>query len=390
MGLGDYESGRDPHDEAGTSPGGFGGGSTTDHDRTAPAYTQAERVRNVGSLNIDVEKYKDFIKGYDKTYGQKERVQAVGTTETPYQGPEAPFDLKSPMGLAKFFGSFTGMESGLETVGSAFKFNYDRQQALLKKIMADHGVDEAGAKSIIDKSGLNITDIYKGSSSPGTPDGTGDSTGASATGGLLTMGTGTTTGDFADPFSMFGSPEGGYPTTPEGSAAASIKQQELQRKIVETLYDPYYKSATEGALPQLMAMATGEGEVDYTPSKLYEYSKEKGERNIRRTQAAKGLLGSSSTADIKAEFGEQTLLLQLRNHLVVMLEQYIHLLAVKKLRNNCLSENQEPQLIRDYQTHCQVWQNTWHRGKYGFFKFNSIRCVNCCKSCRFSGINSIQ
>jgi len=303
MGLGDYESGRDPHDEAGTSPGGFGGGSTTDHDRTAPAYTQAERVKNVGSLNIDVEKYKDFIKGYDKTYGQKERVQAVGTTETPYQGPEAPFDLKSPMGLAKFFGSFTGMESGLETVGSAFKFNYDRQQALLKKIMADHGVDEAGAKSIIDKSGLNITDIYKGSSSPGTPDGTGDSTGASATGGLLTMGTGTTTGDFADPFSMFGSPEGGYPTTPEGSAAASIKQQELQRKIVETLYDPYYKSATEGALPQLMAMATGEGEVDYTPSKLYEYSKEKGERNIRRTQAAKGLLGSSSTADIKAEFG---------------------------------------------------------------------------------------
>lgn len=298
MGLGDYRGGRDLHDEPGTSPGGYGGGGSGNGGSggytTATPTSQADRVQNVGTLNIDVEKYKDFIKDYDKTWGQKERVQAVGTTEIPYQGPEAPFDLKTPMGLAKFFGSFTGIESGLETVGSAFKFNYDRQQALRKKIMADYGVDEAGAKSIIDKSGLNITDIY-GSGTGGT--------GAGGTEGLLTMTGGTMPGDYADPFSMFGSPGGGYPTTPEGSAAASIQQQELQRKIVETLYDPYYKSATEGALPQLMAMATGEGEVDYTPSKLYEYSKEKGERNIRRKQAARGLLESSATKDITAEFG---------------------------------------------------------------------------------------
>lgn len=294
----DRAAGRDP----------FGGGSKSDSDRSSraptvsPAISQAQRVQDVGSINIDVEKYRDYIKDYDKTWGQEDRVKAVGTTEVPYQGPEAPFDLKSPLGLAKFFGSFTGLESGLETVGSAFKFNYDRQQALQKKIMADYGVDEAGAKDIIKKSGLNITDIYKGAGS--TPGGDGGGGVAGAAGGLTAMGVGTMPGDYADPFSMFGDiPEGGYPTTPEGSAAASIKQQELQRKIVETLYDPYYKSATEGALPQLMAMATGEGDVDYTPSKLYEYSKKKGERNIRRQQAARGLLGSSATEDIKAEFG---------------------------------------------------------------------------------------
>ena len=86
------------------------------------------------------------------------------------------------------------------------------------------------------------------------------------------------------------------PTTMEGSVQAGIAAQEAMRDKIKEMYAPFYDSAVTGGLEQLQAFS-GEGELDYTPSRLYEYSKMKGERNIKRTQAAKGQFGSSATAE---------------------------------------------------------------------------------------------
>jgi hypothetical protein len=87
----------------------------------------------------------------------------------------------------------------------------------------------------------------------------------------------------------------------EESAASGIAAQEEQRARIKEMYAPYYESAVSGGLPQLQAMAEG-GEIDYTPSRLYEYSKERGERNIRRIQASKGQLESSATEERLSDF----------------------------------------------------------------------------------------
>lgn len=112
----------------------------------------------------------------------------------------------------------------------------------------------------------------------------------------------------ADPFSAFGvKPSGlggvalGTGTPLERSTQAGISAQESRREQIREMYEPFYQSAITGGLPQLQAMAEG-GEIDYTPSRLYEYSKERGERNIRRIQAAKGQLGSSATEERLSDF----------------------------------------------------------------------------------------
>lgn len=102
----------------------------------------------------------------------------------------------------------------------------------------------------------------------------------------------------ADPLDLFGfraqaSLEEQYGIAEE-SAAAGITSMEEQAARLEELYAPYYNQAVTGALPQLQSMIMG-GDVDYTPSKLYEYQKDVGTRNIKRQQAAKGQLGSSGT-----------------------------------------------------------------------------------------------
>lgn len=124
--------------------------------------------------------------------------------------------------------------------------------------------------------------------------------------GVLT-GTGLAGGEFgeigqmiADPLDLFGhraeETRGEVGRLLTESAESGIKAQEEQRQKIKEMYAPFYDSAVEGGLPQLQALAMG-GEVDYTPSRLYEYSKERGERNIRRTQAAKGQLKSSATEE---------------------------------------------------------------------------------------------
>lgn len=82
----------------------------------------------------------------------------------------------------------------------------------------------------------------------------------------------------------------------ESSTAEGIKAQEEQRERIREMYEPWYQSAITESLPQLQAMASG-GEIDYTPSKLYEYQKKTGERNIKRTMAAKGLSESSASKE---------------------------------------------------------------------------------------------
>ena len=119
-------------------------------------------------------------------------------------------------------------------------------------------------------------------------------------GSLVEAATGSTFAQqLADPLDLFGAQAAeslaDQQAIAEGSAAEGIKSLEEQAAMIEKMYAPYYNQAVTGALPQIMAMTLGAGDVDYTPSKLYEYQKDIGERNIRRTQAAKGQLGSSGT-----------------------------------------------------------------------------------------------
>lgn len=85
------------------------------------------------------------------------------------------------------------------------------------------------------------------------------------------------------------------------SAQESIAQQEEQEAYLRERYQPYYEAATEEGLPTLEAMAMG-GEMDYTPSRLFEYQKEKGLERIKTGAAKAGLLHSSATKRRRGEF----------------------------------------------------------------------------------------
>lgn len=78
---------------------------------------------------------------------------------------------------------------------------------------------------------------------------------------------------------------------------------EEQESFMRDMYDPYYQGAVgeDGALSNLQTMAMG-GEMDYTPSRLFEYQKRKGLENIKTGQAKAGLLHSSATESRKAGF----------------------------------------------------------------------------------------
>ena len=94
----------------------------------------------------------------------------------------------------------------------------------------------------------------------------------------------------------------------EQSTQEGIASQEAMREQIRQMYEPWYNSAVNSALPQLQAMATG-GELDYQPSKLYEYQKKIGERNINRSMASRGLAESSakeqSMSDLRLGLAEE-------------------------------------------------------------------------------------
>jgi hypothetical protein len=81
--------------------------------------------------------------------------------------------------------------------------------------------------------------------------------------------------------------------TLEESAARGISSLQNQNAILEQLYKPFYDKSVS-ALPGLQDMISGNGMPEgYTPSKLYEFQKEQGERNINRGMAARGGYNSS-------------------------------------------------------------------------------------------------
>lgn len=260
--------------------------------------------------------YRDMLSQAVQKFDQGARVRAVGTTNIPYEGSiKSPYDYESLGGLAEFgFDLMSGPISGLTAVGQSLAYNKERQDFIKNKIMSKYDVDAEEAQNIMDDSGLNVTDLYSGANVQDVD--TRDRERRQTSGGLIAGGTGvpdtgatdtaaTAGGSFANWEDIFG---GGadytetFPTTPEGSAMASISQQESQRNKIKELYAPYYEGAIDEALPQIMSMITGEGELDYTPSKLYDYQKEEGERNIRRQMAARGISQSSGARDVLEEF----------------------------------------------------------------------------------------
>lgn len=109
----------------------------------------------------------------------------------------------------------------------------------------------------------------------------------------------------ADPFDLLGERAGAAQEEISGileqSAQAGIDAQEEMREQIRVMYEPWYNAAVNEGLPQLQAMATG-GEIDYTPSRLYEYQKDRGERNIKRQMAAGGLSESSASQEKLSDF----------------------------------------------------------------------------------------
>jgi uncharacterized protein YnzC (UPF0291/DUF896 family) len=109
----------------------------------------------------------------------------------------------------------------------------------------------------------------------------------------------------ADPMDLFGVRAGQTQEEISGileeSTRAGIEAQEEQRERIRQMYEPWYQSAISSALPQLQAMSEG-GEIDYTPSKLYEYQKKTGERNIKRSMAGRGLSESSAAEEKMSDF----------------------------------------------------------------------------------------
>lgn len=78
------------------------------------------------------------------------------------------------------------------------------------------------------------------------------------------------------------------------SAQAGINLNEEQLARIEELTAPFRAAATETALPQLSALAFG-GDVDFTPSKLFETQLSQGRENILQGQAAGPGIKSSAT-----------------------------------------------------------------------------------------------
>jgi hypothetical protein len=89
------------------------------------------------------------------------------------------------------------------------------------------------------------------------------------------------------------------------STRAGLEEQRGQLSELERLSAPFREAATETALPTLRALATGQGEVGFTPSKLFQLQKEQGTRGIRRRLAAQGKFGSSQRFEEEADLISQ-------------------------------------------------------------------------------------
>jgi hypothetical protein len=95
------------------------------------------------------------------------------------------------------------------------------------------------------------------------------------------------------------------------STQAGLAQQRRQLEQIEQLQAPFRDVAVETALPTLRTLATGEGEIDFQPSKLAQLKTELGTRGIKRRLAAQGKFGSSQrfeeTADLLSQVSAEDL-----------------------------------------------------------------------------------
>jgi len=340
----DRESGRDSHsgrqtsdsgntksDRSNTTPVGdfsrFGGYQNTDSDLGfggigeggggGLGYDQAMMggaPQSVPSSMID--QYRDYVKNFDIEYDQAQRVQNVGTTTTPYQGPEAPYDYKSLPGLAKFgFDMFGkplmggGMGSPLQAFGKSLKFNYDRTKALEKKVMNDFGISAPEAQKFMEQNGLTINQIYNDPNQSVTHGPSGEDRGLSGIAGSPGM-EGMTMGQMEE---MFGAgASGGFQGSPaeeqafwKQDATNFLMEQDASRSAIRT-------GATEamaGGLGLPGGTGTQQDFIDQTiASPLYKSimgGREAGEEAILRSAGATGGLRSGNVNEALYDYNAQ-------------------------------------------------------------------------------------
>lgn len=110
----------------------------------------------------------------------------------------------------------------------------------------------------------------------------------------------------ADPLDIFGTratfTRGTIEDLLTSSTQEGLAEQRRQLEQLEQLNAPFRDVALEQSLPSLTALATGQGETGFQPSRLFQLQAEQGTRGIKRRLAAQGKLGSSQrfeeTADL--------------------------------------------------------------------------------------------
>lgn len=126
-------------------------------------------------------------------------------------------------------------------------------------------------------------------------------------------GTGAAGGEFgsgaqflADPLDLFGIRAGQTSASIDElltqSTQEGLSEQRRQLEQLEQLNAPFRDVALGQSLPSLTALATGQGETGFQPSRLFQLQAEQGTRAIKRRLAAQGKFGSSQrfeeTADL--------------------------------------------------------------------------------------------
>jgi hypothetical protein len=140
-----------------------------------------------------------------------------------------------------------------------------------------------------------------GGSELGLFDPAGVLTGTGAAGGEL----GTSAQFLADPLDLFGIRANQTAEDIHNALVSSTRrgldEQRRQLGEIERLNEPFRREALESALPSLRALATGEGETGFQPSRLFQLQKEQGQRDIRRQAAAAGKFGSTQRQEQEAD-----------------------------------------------------------------------------------------
>ena len=137
--------------------GGIGTGGGSLFERSAPGdWSQFGKAYETGfereALGTEFGDWGDVGEGFGD----------IGRIGEAWAGIKKPFDLESPIGLAKFFSGFTGKVGGAKRLAQAIKYNYQRQKATQDALMDYHGIGPEEAKSMMKERGLDVTALYSG------------------------------------------------------------------------------------------------------------------------------------------------------------------------------------------------------------------------------------